>query len=340
MFVAAPDGSLFIADWYDPGVGGHQMGDINRGRIYRISTTTGNYKPGTPNFETQEGLTQALISPNGATRYLAWQKLHSLGAQAEPALQKLWTSENPRSRARAFWLLARIPGKEDQYLQQALADKDPDIRITGIRAARQIKDDVIPYLQKVVNDADPQVRREVAIALHQNKSNNAGALWAQLAAQYDGQDRWYLEALGIGADKQWDTFIPIWQSRSAEQVNTPAGRDIIWRSRTSKALPLLAAHISDTKVDSASRLRYFRAFDFINSPEKEKTLLALLENTGPKRDEIVLTALNHINAETLPKSPKLKAALYETLASTKGTRTFVDLVGRYKLKDQNELFCK
>ncbi|MFM7019375.1 MAG: PVC-type heme-binding CxxCH protein, partial [Aquirufa sp.] len=33
----APDGSLFIADWYDPGVGGHQAGDQNKGRIYRIS---------------------------------------------------------------------------------------------------------------------------------------------------------------------------------------------------------------------------------------------------------------------------------------------------------------
>ncbi|MBA2329358.1 MAG: HEAT repeat domain-containing protein, partial [Flavisolibacter sp.] len=333
---AAPDGSLFIADWYDPGVGGHQMGDINRGRIFRLSTSTGNYKINKPDFDTQEGLTKALINPNGATRYLAWQKLNSLGAQAEPALQKLWTSDNLRNRARALWLLARIPGKEDQYLQQALADKDPDIRITGIRATRQLKNDVIPYLQKVINDADPQVRREVAIALHHNKSENAGALWAQLAAQYDGQDRWYLEALGIGADKQWDTFLPIWQSRSAEQVNTPAGRDIIWRSRTSKALPLLAAYISDTKVDSAARLKYFRAFDFIHSPEKEKTLLALIQNTGPKRNEIVLTALNHLNVETLPNSPILKAALYETLATTKGTRSFVDLVGRYKLKDQNK----
>ena len=36
----APDGSLIIADWYDPGVGGHNMGDNIpeeiRGRIYRV----------------------------------------------------------------------------------------------------------------------------------------------------------------------------------------------------------------------------------------------------------------------------------------------------------------
>ena len=32
----APDGSLVIADWYDPGVGGHGMGDLDRGRLFRI----------------------------------------------------------------------------------------------------------------------------------------------------------------------------------------------------------------------------------------------------------------------------------------------------------------
>ncbi|WP_373517616.1 PVC-type heme-binding CxxCH protein, partial [Pricia sp.] len=33
----APDGSLFISDWYDGGVGGHKAEDIERGRIYRLA---------------------------------------------------------------------------------------------------------------------------------------------------------------------------------------------------------------------------------------------------------------------------------------------------------------
>ena len=32
----APDGSLLVADWYDPGVGGHGMRDLDRGRIFRL----------------------------------------------------------------------------------------------------------------------------------------------------------------------------------------------------------------------------------------------------------------------------------------------------------------
>jgi hypothetical protein len=53
-----------------------------------------------------------LQNPNLAVRYLAWEKLHQLGAQAEPALQKLWASDNPRFRARALWLLAKLPVKK------------------------------------------------------------------------------------------------------------------------------------------------------------------------------------------------------------------------------------
>lgn len=333
---SAPDGSVFVADWYDPGVGGHQMGDMNRGRIYRVAPSLGGYKIQKPDLSTAEGAAQALLSSNGATRFLAWQKLNGLGAQAEAALQTLWTSDNSRSRARALWLLARIAGKEDQYIRQALGDKDPDIRISGIRAARQIKPDVIPYLQAVVKDTDPQVRREAALALHHNKSPQAAALWTELAMQYDGKDRWYLEALGIGADKQWDLFLSTWKSTASQQINNQSGRDIVWRSRTGLALPILAANISNESTTSADRLRYFRAFDFIESSNKETVLLSLLDHTGANRSEIVLTALNHLSASSLAKSAKMKAALTEALAFAKGTQPFIDLVGRYKIKDQNK----
>ncbi len=336
----APDGSIFVADWYDPGVGGHQMGDMDRGRIYRLSPKAGNYTIAKPDLTTPNGAVAALQNPNGATRFLAWQKLHSWGVEAEPALQKLWSGSNVRNRARALWLLARIPGKEDHYLMEALTDSDPDIRITGIRAARQVKPDVMPYLKKVAQDSDPQVRREVAIALHHLKHPDAANLWADLALKYDGKDRWYLEALGIGADNQWDAFLTAWKNKAGEQINSNSGRDIVWRSRSALALPMLAKNISDEKINAQDRLKYFRAFDFITSPEKETVLLGLLDNKGSKKDEIVLTTLNHLSAESLPKSSKLKSALYETLVKVKGTQPFVDLVGRYKLTDQNEDLLK
>ncbi len=68
----APDGSVMMADWYDPGVGGHGMGDWTRGRIYRL-TPKGHkgYKVPEVKLEKSEKLIEALVSPCLATRALA-----------------------------------------------------------------------------------------------------------------------------------------------------------------------------------------------------------------------------------------------------------------------------
>src|SRR5262249_26616827 len=71
----APDGSVFIADWYDPGVGGHGMGDTTRGRIYRLAPSGNQSSVPKSDISTKEGLTTALASPNLAVRALAMAKL-------------------------------------------------------------------------------------------------------------------------------------------------------------------------------------------------------------------------------------------------------------------------
>lgn len=336
----APDGSLFVADWYDPGVGGHQMGDVNRGRIFRIAPPNTPYKIPKLNLSTNAGAVEALKSPNLATRYLAWEKLHAQGGKAESLLKKLWAADHQPFRARALWLLAKIPGKSKTYIQQALKDPNPNIRITGLRIALQQEADVIPFIQQLVNDPNPQVRREAAIALHHQKSVAAASLWTDLALQYDGKDRWYLEALGIGADNQWDTFYAAWLKKATAQVNTPAGRDITWRSRTKLALPQLFKNITDQKTTSANRLKYFRAFDFIKDPEKENTLIALLHHQGDNKNDITLTSLRMLQPASVAKSPELVHILNEVLETQKGKPEFLELVDRYQAKTQNPALLK
>lgn len=332
----APDGSIFVADWYDPGVGGHQMGDMNRGRIFRIAPDAGAYRIEKPDLSSPEGAVKALQNPNLATRYLAWKKLHEWDVKAEPALKSLWGSDNQRFRARALWLLAKMKGKSKTYIAEALKDKNEDIRITGLRVARQTEKDIIPYIKQLVKDPSAQVRREAVIALHHNKSAEAPPLWAELALQYDGKDRWYLEALGIGADNQWDTYFTAWKEKAGKNLNNAAGRDITWRSRTGQALPLLANNITDDGTSSANRYKYFRAFDFINDLGKQQILLGMLDDKGNHKAEVIKIALNHIDPSNLSKSPQLKSALDQTLADIKGTREFVDLISRYRLRNHNQ----
>jgi putative membrane-bound dehydrogenase-like protein len=276
----APDGSLYVADWYDPGVGGHNMGDrvleSMRGRVYRIAPQ--GHKPSVPKLDLKSaaGCVKALQSPNLATRYLAWTELHRMGEKAEGALAKLWASKDPRMRARAIQLLTRIEGKETHYAAAALKDADPNIRITALRIAREFNLDVLSMVFALARDPSPQVRRECAIALRNNPSADAAHLWATLASQHDGKDRWFLEALGIGMAKQDDKFFKAWRESYPDAWNTPAGRDIVWRSRSTNAPPLLVKLITDKDCSPRDRERFMRSLDFIKGPAKEAALVELI----------------------------------------------------------------
>ncbi len=282
-----PDGAVYIADWNDAGVGGHNMADRvltnMTGRVYRVAPA--GFQSSAPKWDLKAaaGAVAALQSPNQAARYLGWQALHQMQGAAEGELLKLWKSSDARMRARAIQLLARIKesnpnyrvGSSQSYVEAALKDKDADIRIVGLRMARALKLDVIPYVKLLALDPSPQVRRECALALRHSPSSEAPALWARLASKHDGKDRWYLEALGIGADKQEDKFFNAWLARG-DQWNTPAGRDIVWRSRARMSPPLLVKLITDKETSAKDKERYLRALDFVpKCPEKDAALLEI-----------------------------------------------------------------
>ncbi|MEM9830020.1 MAG: PVC-type heme-binding CxxCH protein [Bacteroidota bacterium] len=329
----APDGSLFIADWYDPGVGGHQVGDLQQGRIYRIAP---NKKYSIPKIDlsSAEGAIEGLQNPNLSARYLSWQKLREMGNKAEAELAELTQSENPRWQARALWLLSKLEDKGEQYANQALQSENSDLRIAGIRMARQQKLDMIPILQQMAQDESPQVRREVALALRYLDSPEADEIWATLATQHDGKDRWYLEALGIGADLHAESRFQAWINKVGDDWDTPVGRDIVWRMRSKETIPLLAELIQESEANTyPDRLRYFRAFDFQQDDSKQDVLASLAVQQHPNQEEITILALNHIDTERVKRSPQLKTALQTSLDKLQGSDTYVELVKRYELRE-------
>jgi putative membrane-bound dehydrogenase-like protein len=331
-----PDGSLFVSDWYDPGVGGHAQRDLDRGRIFWVAVPGHKYTVPKFDFSTAAGAVEALKSPCSSVRYLAWNALHQQGAAAEAELLKLWQASDPRYRARALWLLGRIPGKGQHYVQLALKDADADIRITGLRLARQLKLDLIPLIRQVVRDSSPQVRRDCAIALRHNTSPEAPALWAELALQHDGKDRWYLEALGIGADRQWDAFFDAWLSKVGHDEPNPAPYwDIIWRSRARKTPEYLARILSDPRVPSALLPRFLRAFDFQQGDGKQAALIKLVmvkPAEDPKRQGfIVLEALKRLKQVNLDAQPQLAATLDRLLTESKDPNAVIEIVSHLSL---------
>ncbi len=331
----APDGSLIIADWYDPGVGGHAAGDQQMGRIYRVAPSGSKYTVPVFEYTTADGCVKALQNPNMAVRHRAWTALQRMGATAKPQLEGLWKSgSDPRMRARAFWILTKT-FKDATYIQQAVTDGDPDIRMMGLRAAVQTDMNVTGIINQLVDDNDAQVRRECALALHHNKSAAASALWAKLASKHDGKDRWYLEALGIGADAQWDAYFSAYEKTFPDAAQNAGFKDIVWRARTDKAVPALARFAAQQDVNIRERLRYFRAFDFNKGLAKNALLLNMIsEGEGSlEQNKIVL---RHLTAGIVKASPVAQKALKEVIVSLTGTPEYLQLVERYEVKTENQ----
>ena len=161
-------------------------------------------------------------------------------------------------------------------MRLALKDPDSDLRVTALRIAREEGLDVIPLIKQLAKDPSAQVNRESILALRHHASPEAPELWAELAQKYTGKDRWYLEALGIGADQQWDAFLGTWLKKVGDTWNSPANRDIVWRSRAKATPDLLVKLINDKSTTEADKQRYLRAFDFLTGPEKDSALLKLL----------------------------------------------------------------
>lgn len=277
----APDGSLLVSDWNDAGVGGHYMADQKletmTGRIYRITPKghTG-YQVPEVDLSTNRSTMRAFRSPNLATRYLAWTALEKKGAQAERPLARMFrNAANPVFRARALHLLARLDNGAE-YVNEAIAAPNKDIRILGIRIARQHDMDLLKLLPKVAFDPSSQVRREAALALHLKSGSDYAAIWADLASQHTGLDRWYLEALGIGAAGNEDECFSAWTEKYPKKLNTPGGHDIIWRSRSPLAIEHIVRILKSDDVPRKEKDRFFRALDFHQGERKEQALLELL----------------------------------------------------------------
>jgi putative membrane-bound dehydrogenase-like protein len=257
----APDGSAYIADWYDPGVGGHGMGDTTRGRIFRLAPS-GN-KPSVPKLDlnSKEGLSAALASPNLATRAVAMAKIRELGLpKALEVLEPLALQKNGGTtlRARALWQLGYLGNL--RHVSQAFSDPDPNIRILAMRifndAKGQTPVDYIPDWQaQIVKDPSDAVRREALLLLRNADPVKAAPLIFDLAKRYDGQDRFYLCAVGIAVgqtDQKRRNAILAGFDMAFPQLDEKVAR-LLWELRPPGIVPMLDKRLADGKLPEVQR---------------------------------------------------------------------------------------
>ncbi|MBW8885712.1 MAG: hypothetical protein JF612_13255 [Planctomycetia bacterium] len=200
----------------------------------------------------------------------------------KPVYEAFLNETDSRQKARLMYCGAAMSKNAAQskpileLVSNETKNVDADLRVAAVRIARLYNVALAEYAA-VARDSAPEVRRELAIALRHNNSPQAAELWANLALQHDGHDRWYLEALGIGADGQWDAFLDTYLAKASEPWKTPAGRDVIWRSRAKKTPELLVKIIKDPATKEDEQPRYFRALDFLSGPAREAAWKSLVE---------------------------------------------------------------
>ena len=92
------DGALYIADWYDPMVGGHGAADKKHiGKIYRIGPK--RFEPKKAASESEEEL---LASPAHNVRFQGFEKLRAGGTSSLPLIKKLLNSDSPWLAGRGY----------------------------------------------------------------------------------------------------------------------------------------------------------------------------------------------------------------------------------------------
>ena len=276
------DGAIFIADWFDPVVGGHQMNDsLGYGRIYRITPKNKKLVSPTLDFNSIQGQLEALKNPAVNVRNIAFEKLKQQGAAVIEPVKKLLHDENPFVRARAVWLLAQLGNEGKKEVENILTDKDEQIRATAFRSLRQVTQNMMPLASKLSTDPSAFVRREIAVALRDSSFKVKKEILLSLAAQYDGKDRWYLETLGSAMDADAESwykallisFYPN-QPISPLKWSKPMA-DFAWRLHPISAVKEIAQRAVDSASSKEERMRMITALAFINDKTAANAMLNL-----------------------------------------------------------------
>jgi putative heme-binding domain-containing protein len=278
-----PDGAIYVADWFDPRVGGHDdKDDTTSGAIYRIAPK--GFKPVIPAFDagTIEGQITALRSPAVNVRAAGYSGLTRRGAAALPTVEALLQDDNPFIRARAVWVMARLGEGGLNRVESLTGHADPMMRIAAYRTLRQMGK-AMSFADKLARDPSPAVRREVALSLRDVPFASSRDLLLTLAAGYDGKDRSYLEAWGIGATNK---EAPLYTALAATQPERDATKwsqaysDLVWRLTPAEAVPAFAARAGAATLPVTERTKATTALGFITTPESAASLLDVAQHGG------------------------------------------------------------
>ena len=279
------DGAMYVADWYDPVVGGHQMKDsIGYGRIYRITPKGKKLSAPKLDLQTVEGQLAAFQNPAPNVRAQGYQALLQQRATRIPELMTLLKAENPYVRARTIFLLGKMLPAPILLptLEPLLKDADTRLAVASFRALRNVlpKTEVLALCSRHAPSGNPMLRREIAIAIRDFPLEQKTAILLQLVRQYDGQNPWELETLGAAMEAHTPELWPQLQAITPP-LSEAVWRKLAWRLHPAVAVNSLQVWASDAKASPAARSQALVGLAYVKDRKAAEAMLALSKSLLP-----------------------------------------------------------
>lgn len=289
-----PDGAVYVADWFDTRVGGHQtLDDTCTGAIYRIAPK--GFKSVIPKLDLSSaaGAVDALRSPAVNVRHLGFNAAKGFGVKALPAVLELAKDANPYVAARAVWLLPYLGDEGVARTKELLKDANPANRRLAFQSLRRANHDVLAISATLATDADLAVRRDVATSLHAVAADKAVPILVELAKRLDVTDKNSLAAFGIGAAGKESA---VWAAVKSAYVKngetwSPQVSRIAWVLHTPEMMDELVAQASGQKVPAAQRTLATETLSFVESKEAALAMIKLAGEGSPVKGEAATWAL-------------------------------------------------
>lgn len=293
------DGALYVSDWYDPRVGGHQdLDGTCSGAIYRIAPK--GFKPDNPEIDptTIEGLITALKSPAPNVRAIGFYGLKAKGRAALDPVAELLEDPNPYIQGRAIHLLYQLGISGPRVAGYPSEQVTPELRIAAYRAMRRAGLDFLASAMRLAGDEHPAVRREVALSMRNESIETAKDVLVTIATGFDGEDRSYLEALGTGATgKEKEVYQAIKAAVGGDDARTwsPAFAAIAWRLHPPSAVDDFMVRAKWEALSPKLRKQALDAIAFIQTQAAADAMVTLAMLETPLKADAIWWLMNRAN---------------------------------------------
>ena len=309
------DGSIYIADWYDSVVGGHQMNDsLGYGRIFRITPKDKQLSPPSLDMESTEGQLEALLNPAVNVRYAAFQQLKNNDQLSISQVLEIFKRAKPYEKARLIWLLSNMGEEGSKQIVSMIARmEDPLLILTSIKALAFHQSPAPALIRKLFNDAHPMIKRELFNQIDQWDSSDLIPL---ILTTIDGQeesDPWLTESIGSCIEShaiEGMFFEHLMNEYGLDLSQWPdPAFDLLWRIHPEISIPYWE------ELANTDRQRSKKAIDaiaFVSGEQAVDAMIRLYKNTeGEEKAYIEWWLNNRMTNDWKAYEEKISASLPE-----------------------------